>query len=145
MDAEKAYEKYLKKFEQVLGISATYTHQLNDIGQSTFGSQKFNGVFTIDRIPQDFTSIIANLDTMEEPGSHWVAFAKTSNGKYMMYDSFARPTDEIVRGAQHTKKVGIVQTEMDAEQKDHEQNCGARCLAWLMVFHRHGEKAAWKI
>ena len=49
-----------------------------------------------------------------------------------MYDSFGRPSDKLI-GLGNT-----VDADYDVEQKEIEQNCGQRCLAWLMCIHHYG-------
>ena len=142
MTPDDHYEKFLAQVVSKLGNGETYSNELADVGKEMFG-KKFNGVFSADEIPQKFTSIIANLDDRSEGGSHWIAIARTPEGKYLVYDSFGRKTDKIIgQGVSH---LDTYDTEYDAEQDVKEENCGARCLAWLKVFHRFGKEAAYQI
>ena len=60
----------------------------------------FQGVYPSDKLPTSISSypalFIANVDTSEKPGSHWVAFYFTENRK----GAFFIPTDylQAVRG-----------------------------------------------
>jgi hypothetical protein len=137
MRAEDLYNDFLKMMEQIVGAGETYTSQLETAGRDLFGSQKFVGVYARDTLPHTFkpdTYAIANLDRSNQEGSHWVAVVGLHNGKKMTYDSFGREMGEWVHNA--------VATEKDKEQRPKEQNCGARCLAFLCVFYSLGEEFA---
>lgn len=129
--------------QRKVGSGVTYSDDLLKSGKHLFGS-KFDGVFSADQIPSKFRSIIANLDDSDEPGSHWVAIARAPCGRYLVYDSFGRDSDKILKGKLRALKK-VQDTENDAEQDKEEDNCGARCLAWLDVFHGHGALAAYQI
>ena len=116
------YNQYLAAIEQHMGDKTTSEGQLLKVGRLLFGDE-FNGVFPADEVDVKRYGI-ANLDTSDEPGSHWVAIVHI-DGFYLFYDSFGRtPWDD------------------DAEQAIEQSNCGQRCLAWLVVVHNCGlEKA----
>jgi len=76
---------------------------------------------------------IANLDSSNESGSHWVGIVKNS-GKKLIYDSFGRKTKNILPNMTST-----VDTEYDLEQGLLESNCGARSLAALCVYNWWGK------
>ena len=67
------------------------------------------------------------------PGSHWCAVVKDKK-YYIIYDSFGRDI-------KLKQKINIM-TEDDAEQDINEQNCGQRCVAWLVVVAVKGIKIA---
>ena len=56
-----------------------------------------------------------------------MALARTEEDVYMAYDSFRRKTTSILPGLD----LKTIDTDPDAEQKDHEDNCGARCIAYI--------------
>ena len=138
--AEAVYDAMLACVEEQTGKGETSTSQLKELGKSIIGSQ-FHGVFPIDKIPAKFKYIIANLDTSDQPGSHWIAMVGRKNREPLTYDSFGRDASEILPSDMHN----VTMTEDDAEQEVKETNCGARCLAWLLLAKEFGIGAAKEI
>lgn len=142
------YETILSdEVEPKIGTGITYLEDLNKLGNEYFGS-KFTGVFPADQIPKLSARkpyAIINLDKSGQPGSHWIALAyskrRISGARIMVYDSFGRPTKTILPSL----KGKFIDTEYDAEQGLKEENCGARSLAWLLLFDLFGPKVAIKI
>ncbi len=139
------YNKALKYIERFVGDDVTTSTDLHTFGKRFFGNS-FKGVYASDKIP--FLSgiskyMIVNLDQSYLIGSHWVAVAKKNNKLYV-YDSFGRKTKKILP-ALFKKHLKVLDSEYDAEQKVHEQNCGARSLAWLFIFKEFGSTMAMKI
>lgn len=143
--AEQYYQKVLKYVENnKTGKDTTYSTQLEKVCRELFGIN-FKGVFASDRIPK-LSSLkpycILNLDRTGEPGSHWVALAKCDGGA-MFYDSFGRDNTTIIKNLQFSGNGSIIDVDKkDKEQKVKEMNCGARCIAWLLVFNDLGEEYA---
>ncbi len=127
----------MKESLKGVGNTTTYANDLRNYAKKEFG-RKFRGVFAADKIPKlrNGEMAIINLDTSDMPGSHWVCAVK-SNGKVLVYDSFGRETDKILRSI-HKNNKNVQDTENDAEQHKKETNCGLRCIAFLKVFHNHG-------
>ena len=124
----------------------TYGRDLKQFARRAFGT-RFRGVFMRDEIPSNFNAQhpygIVNLDRSVEPGSHWIAVAYQGPRNLMIYDSFGkmhRPPREIFQKYPNSEL-----TDPDAEQSLRETNCGARCLAWLMLVEIQGFKAAKRI
>jgi hypothetical protein len=135
---ELIYKDLLPLVEHYVGSGETSASTLAVAGTNLFG-RKFAGVFAADSIPkQHFKYAIVNLDNHDEPGSHWVGLARMGNGTYMVYDSFGRDTRKILPLIQ----LKTIQTEPDAEQLKSEENCGARSMAWIIIFDTYGEHAA---
>lgn len=144
--AESKYQEVLENIVYpIVGKRETLGDDLKKAGMKFFG-KKLTGVFSSDMIPilnKTEPYAIINLDTHDMPGSHWIGLARMLSGKIMVYDSFGRPTREIIPSI--FKKFGIsklVQTEDDAEQSILEDDCGARTLAFLFVFDRYGSRIA---
>ena len=128
------YNKVLVKIEKVIGNGSTSDVQLMDLCLKLFG-QRFKGIYSIDdtfELKQSEMAIF-NLDKRNQPGSHWVAVVKDRK-HYIVYDSFGRDIK--------LKQKNIINTEDDAEQDINEQNCGQRCVAWLVVVAVKGIKVA---
>ena len=146
-EAEKLYNHYLtKKVYPLIGNKTTYLTQILGAGRKLFGV-KFKGVFPSDKIPKlnDLNQYcILNLDSSEESGSHWIALAKCvyPSKDSIIYDSFGRDYKKIIPDLKYTGNGRIRNTDRDSEQKMLETDCGARCLAFLMVFDKHGKDAA---
>ncbi len=119
----------------------TYGKDLHDFGKMAFGD-KFHGVYMADEIPSDFNARrpygVVNLDRSDKEGSHWIGVAFQRPGNLMVYDSFGAmhktPPELIAKYGQSTV------TNPDAEQKLHQDNCGARVMAWLQLFERFGAR-----
>lgn len=137
------YNKILKYIvEPLIGDKTTYMNDLEKIGKKML-SQKFIGVYPSDKIPtlKNNEYAILNLDKSNESGSHWVSIAKKGN-KTHFYDSFGRKDINIIKSLTYSGNGKIINTENDAEQKIQELNCGARCIAWLILFDRWGSRCA---
>lgn len=142
-EAERRYHAFLNAITKDLKRSGIAQSVLMKYGKKHFGD-KFLGVFGRDMIP-DLGSVrpgqccIVNNEPSHMGGEHWVALGKCQDGKWLEYDSFGRK-DFLRLGEGKSRD-----TERDAEQKDSEENCGNRSLAWCAVFVKYGEKMAQKI
>lgn len=135
--AEKLYKKYFKKLVNQVGNDITYDSELNSIGKKLFNNN-FIGVFPSDKIPylKPKQFIVSNLDTSNQPGSHWIGIVKDKKG-LLIYDSFGRKSIKIIPSI-YKKYKNIIDTEYDKEQKVEENNCGQRTLAFLLVYFNKG-------
>ena len=61
----------------------------------------FQGVFPSDKLPSSVLSypalFIANVDTSDKPGSHWVAFYFTKDREGEYFDSYGQPPSSYSR------------------------------------------------
>ena len=139
--AEKIYRKKLKIVEGIVGTKSTWLNQLDALGKKLF-KNKFHGVYPSDEIPTLGRGqyCIVNVDKRGESGSHWIALAKYGS-KLLFYDSFGRKGIKLIPMAGNGNGV-VVDTDRDVEQDFLEENCGARCLAWIWVFDECGGKTA---
>jgi len=145
-EAEKLYNYYLIKIVYpLIGDKTTYLSQLNGTCKKLFGV-KFKGVFPSDKIPKlnDLSPYcILNLDNSKQSGSHWIALAKLNDkNDTLVYDSFGRDYKKIIPNLNYSGNGRIKNTDRDSEQNVLQTDCGARCIAFLMVFHRHGYNMA---
>ena len=145
LKAELIYKKYLKDIYNLIGDRTTYLNQILGAGRKLFGV-KFKGVFPSDKIPKlnDLSPYcILNLDKSSESGSHWVALSKIPNtNDSILYDSFGRNYKKIIPALNYSGNGRIINSDFDAEQKILETDCGARCLAFLMVIDNYGVNVA---
>lgn len=143
-NANLLYQTILKKIIVPLtGDKTTFLDELDGVGHKLLGVA-FSGVYPADKIPRlnDLKKYaILNLDKSKEPGSHWVALAKDGNNSYL-YDSFGRSHTKIIKNLQFSGNGRIVNTDLDAEQDILETNCGARCLAFLVLIDKWGANVA---
>ena len=141
-DLTKMGNKLFKK-----NYAGTYSsNMIPDLG--VVGNGFFKTKTNIDNISSESKLYsCVNLDNSDEPGSHWIALGyDVYNGKIMIYDSFGRDTKIILPSL--IEKYGndnIVMADNDSEQNIQEDDCGARCMAFLYVFDRFGSKYAQKI
>jgi hypothetical protein len=101
---------------------------------------RFLGVFAADRFPSQARSgdvWIANLDTHDKPGSHWVGVLQRKDD-LLIYDSFGRSNGTIFKG--HGRLSAMKSTDRDAEQKVEQNDCGQRSLAWILLVSYFGQK-----
>jgi hypothetical protein len=138
--AEMLYNKILRNIVYPLvSNKSTYLTDLDNAGKILLKS-KFKGVYPSDKIPKlnkKKPYAIINLDSSGMPGSHWVAIARYKNDVYI-YDSFGRDYTEILPSLQKSKNGEVYNTDSDIEQKPSELDCGARCLAWLLLYEYYG-------
>lgn len=144
--ATRIYNKVLKTVvEPLTGVDTTYSDELNKVAKICLGS-KFYGIYASDKIPvltEEKPYAILNLDKTGLPGSHWISIAKHGKNTYC-YDSFGRSASKIIPSLINSGNGKIINTELDAEQHDKEDNCGARCIAFLIVYDQWGaEMARW--
>jgi hypothetical protein len=129
--------------EPLTGNTSTYMDELKKVGRGMLPTT-FKGVYASDKIPV-LNNIkkycILNLDKTGMPGSHWIALAR-GDKHCLVYDSFGRDHAKIIPDLKFSGNGRIHNTDRDVEQKKTELNCGARCLAWLIVYDRWGEEIA---
>lgn len=134
--------------EMKLGEEETSGDLLTRVGGVIFG-KKFVGAHARDAFPfptlkSGDMGIMNNQDT-GSPGEHWVAVARGVErpSRIFIYDSFGRTG--LIK-PQHIRSLPRGSTlhpaTPDIPQDDDEDNCGQRCLAWLMVFDQCGERLA---
>jgi hypothetical protein len=144
--AEQLYKNKLREIEKMMKKKdITYLEELDIIGRRLFRT-KFRGVYPSDKIPplNNLTPYaILNLDKSGEPGSHWVAIARSKHqDASYFYDSFGRRNTKLMPNLRISGNGRIKDTELDKEQKIRETNCGQRCLAFLAIFNEYGEDVA---
>lgn len=144
----------------ILGKKTTWSKDITKMGHKLFG-MNYAGTFPADMIPdigknRDGSIItdgnikkdsplytILNLDRSSEPGSHWIAVGyDIDSGMVWVYDSFGRDTKAIAPLLVQKFGDKLRMADDDAEQMMHEEDCGARCLAFLYIMDRMGVKYA---
>tara|TARA_R110000782_G_scaffold251072_1_gene338580 strand:+ start:45 stop:506 length:462 start_codon:yes stop_codon:yes gene_type:complete len=124
----------------------TYLHEV-DIGGKTLFGNKYMGTFTSDKFPKltdDIPYCIINVDTTNEPGSHWMGVCKYSGAdKYLVFDSFGRKSNVLISNVAKIKK--IVDTNYDKDQLVKQTDCGQRCLSFLVLCDLFGVDVSKKL
>ena len=146
-EKEKAVEEYYNTVLKtiifpLLGKTTTMASQLDTVGKRLF-KNKWSGVYASDTIPVLSVSrcyCIANLDSSNQSGSHWVAIVYF-NGKYHVYDSFGRSTKIILKSFFLKNKGKILDSDDDREQGFSQTSCGQRSVCWIYAFHEIGDLA----
>ena len=135
----KLYKKLLKLVIKVIGHDDITTNwDLQKCCDLFFKDTDwhFLGVFPSDKIPKIVKSnqiLICNADDSTMSGSHWMAMTHD-----LFYDSFGRTKHKMLPGNTNNTK----NTELDAEQKEHENSCGQRSIAWLLLYCYFGKHHA---
>jgi hypothetical protein len=149
---EKQVTEQFRKFKisliRQLGKKALFDSQIDQVGKQLFGS-KWLGVHPQDKfVLKPGYQIINTVTSEDKVGEHWVSLycsGKTIN----VYDSFARPTSELLKvltKKAKQMKVRVVDSDRsDAEQRGSSEVCGVLSLAWLLCVKHYGIRAALKI
>lgn len=147
-DATMRFEGLLhKNIYPLVGGGVTEDMELQRSGKKMLG-RAFKGVYAADTLPSLSSGgpayLIVNADSHSEPGSHWMGLAKSGNSLYF-YDSFGRmPADILPILPTYAAKNGLrlVAGRSAPEQNRKQSDCGARTLAWLLLFKMYGSRVA---
>jgi hypothetical protein len=147
LNVHQLFHAVTVKLVNEMGNHALNTSELNNMGKHLFKA-RYLGAVPQDRVNFSKSGyLIVNTDTAKGKGIHWVAVVITPKTVYV-YDSFGRNTTKLLRhftAKARTKKLRIVDSKRDAEQKDNTAICGHMCLAWLSVVKLRGIRQALKI
>lgn len=141
------YEEALAACHAELGRGITDDAQLNRVGRYLFGPE-WAGCTPADVHPdlsRERPYAIINTHAASTGGVHWLAVCWLGPRRRLLYDSFGRRSlavttrPAILRGSPGTK---IEDADRDAEQDELTEDCGSRCLAWLVVCSLQGPEAA---
>ena len=137
----KSYEQFLVYVQDIFGDRVTNNVQLDNLCYKLFGSD-YLGTYSSNMFPKYIKRgqvFILNTQSSRKSGEHWVAFAKLNNGTLIYYDSYARNKSELSKYWKNRKMVNANKTDRDQSYKSEE--CGSRCIAFLILVKRFGEKA----
>lgn len=143
-EAEIYYQRALIRVERKMGNRGTSDRELDTHVRAFLKKPAlWRGVFALNEPWRNIGGCrIVNLEPRGQRGEHWVALADN-----LVYDSFGRT--KVLELREH--KLGpvpssdLTYTEDDAEQTKREDNCGQRCIAWLMTYEKYGPVGAREI
>ena len=133
--AHRIYDKILEIVKKSTKGKTVYSDNLLKYG-NVFLPHEFKGVFASDNLPKlnaQKPYAIVNVDSQHQNGSHWLAVIHTKKGKMLVYDSFGRKSKELVPALFKGEGTEIIDSDYDPEQLPSQVDCGARCLAYLVL------------
>ena len=122
------------------GDKVTNSTDLHKVGKQLLGN-KFIGVFPSDMIPKltlKTPYCIVNVDNSSMSGSHWMSVVKSARCETVLYDSFGRSHVKIIPSLKLSGNGRIIDTDLDAEQKISQEDCGARSISFLLFYDKYG-------
>ena len=137
-EAMKVYQQGIGKAKRQMGSNFMFSDALDACARSMVGPT-FMGVFARDQL--DYNSMrpgqtaIVNTKPSSHGGEHWCGVGCDRQNRIVVYDSFGR------KGAGLLHIPGAVDTDLDAEQKVEEVDCGPRSVSWCVLFSRSPEAA----
>jgi hypothetical protein len=146
-EAEAIWGGYVRDAYAVLGRGLTTGSQLDKYNKTMFGHM-YHGTHAADAAPtltKERPYSIINTETLAQGGEHWVALCLSTDGSYIVFDSFGRDIKSLIPSLySHANASGfeLKQTDDDADQRTEELDCGARCCAWIRLFNDYGEATA---
>jgi len=150
------YNSILKAVQKKVGNKVTSGVTLQNAGKHYFKSD-FLGVFPVDVQVNSIISkakagkqsyFILNTDPGNKPGQHWIGVVYDGENRMYIYDSFGRKSKTLLKtfvNNLNKKKYSHKDSDYDSEQRDSEENCGSRSLAWLLYAKQYGLTEAMKI
>lgn len=147
-EMEAEFRKLVPKYHKLLGKGGTDNVQLDALGKKMFKGEWVPALcqrtYPLTLHGKRSFSIVNN-DSGK--GEHWLAVYRTPKTLYV-YDTFGRAPGIIVpvlRDRAKKNGIGYKANDRDAEQTDSQEDCGARCFAWLECVQRFGAASAMKI
>lgn len=138
---EDIYNRLLTLFTKYIpNDGGTYANDLNKFGYGLLN--QFRGVFTRDQVSSmrfsKGDSLVVNVDTSKQGGSHWIGLYCFDKKTFLFYDSFGRDHKTLMKNS--LKSIGkVIDTDMtDREQKINEVTCGERSLVFLFICENLG-------
>ena len=141
------FDSLVKEIESVYGDGMQTNISLTEIAQHVF-PQLGQNVFKNNEY--DFNKMrgkYAIVNTDNNQGIHWLATYQKGKNIYI-FDSFGRHSSKLI--PQFYKRIvnagfNVIDTDHDAEQLDHQKDCGIRALSWIIIAYHQGIRKALKI
>ena len=141
------FNKVVAELEKAYGDGMKTNFQLIEIASHVFPQLKQNVFRNADYDFDQMINRFAIVNTDNRKGVHWTATYQTGRTIYL-FDSFGRSTKNLIPVFyKRAKKAGymIIDTRHRREQKDYQQDCGLRSLAWIIIASSRGIQQALKI
>jgi len=142
----RAFGLAVKYFEDILGNGMT--NEI-DLGRECryFFRGDFIKVLASNELPdrKRFKSIgyyIINNKPRGSAGEHWLSMIITPDGHVVVWDSFGRDIKTLMPDLWGKYGKWIVVPDRDKEQKITQEDCGARCCAFLAIYDILGREMA---
>lgn len=141
-----AFKLAVDYFEEQVGIGMTGEDTLRRAGREFF-RKSFINVLASNEIPQrryqkGIGYYIINNKPRGNTGEHWLGLIMTSDGSVIVWDSFGRDIKTLMPDLWGRYHKWIVIPDKDKEQKITQEDCGARCLAFLAIYDILGRNMA---
>ena len=97
----------------------------------------YNGTFALDQLPKICKTgfYIANLDSSDQDGSHWVAICNTPSYKYCCYyDTFARTAPKEIKTFMTTSGKPLIRNALSVQDITSDL-CGYYCISLIHDMH----------
>jgi hypothetical protein len=147
-DVSVAFKRGVRFFQEEVGNGITGESELTQVGEAVF-EELFGGVRASDEIPEQQKNndsyYIINTLPRGSTGEHWCALVMAKDGKVIFWDSFGRPVKELIPGLWRKYKKHLLIPDKDTDQHVKQEDCGARCLAFLAIYDFLGREAAMMI
>ena len=88
---------------------------------------RFQGVFSVDTLPENPRLLICNTDPSTEPGLHWIAIFVDQNGRGEFFDSFGRKPPDVFADYMNAKCIHWIYNTRQL-QSFASPVCGQYCL-----------------
>ena len=143
---QQEYTATVKKLEKHVFHSnqETTDDQLNRVGKKIF-KKEWGGVYAEDdKLPLQYPYkyFIVNTDKANQEGTHWTAvYADIQHKRIYIYDTFNRQLSKLLHDVEvnaHEKHFTVKKGSHKIHQKESQNDCGQRSMAWLMLVKKHG-------
>ena len=140
--AHRRYDDFLSAVQRYLGDTTTTGEQLDELGRKIFKG-RWKGVFSKDTVPKSrqlsrrgTQFMVVNTEPSSGSGEHWVALV-SKDGRLYGYDSYGRKVKDLLGLRRNVTESDTT----DREQAIRQKNCGARVMAWLILFSENVSNA----
>ena len=138
----KTFNKFKTMMIKHLGSKALDNTKIDKVGRKLFAS--WGGCFASDRVKfQPYHYYIINVDTHDQPGSHWLA-CFTQGKKCYVWDSYGRSIKKLaphlIKSIYKSKMI-LGKTNLIPQMEQigwTSEICGAVSIAWLLVVQKLG-------
>lgn len=92
----------------------------------------YQGVFSVDTLPEKPRLLVCNTDPSDKPGKHWVAIFADSRGRGEYFDSFGREPRGILKDYMNERCIDWIHNTRQL-QSVVSNHCGYYCCFYCML------------